>query len=235
MLKYLQLQHRFDAEKMKAEAAQLDTLLWKQHYNKSHYEGGWTVLPLRSINGSLDNIVSVHAGAGTINYYEDTVLLSSCPYFQTVLSFFACEKTSVRLMKLHAGAMIREHRDQEMSFEEGEVRFHIPVETNPGVEFYLDGEQVPMQEGECWYLNLSLKHNVNNTGTTDRVHLVIDCKVNDWIKNLFAEKALLQTHMDSEQLPGYDESAKRKIILELRNLNTPTSLALAEKMENERP
>jgi hypothetical protein len=235
MLKYLQVQHWFDAEKIKAEVAQLEAGLWMQHYNKSHYEGGWTVLPLRSINGSPDNIVSVHASAGTANQYVDTALLESCPYIKTVLSFFACEKTAVRLMKLYAGAVINEHRDQEMSFEEGEVRFHIPVVTNPGVEFYLDGERVPMQEGECWYLNLSLKHRVSNTGTADRVHLVIDCKVNDWINNLFAQNAEVQKQIDNEQPTDHDAEAKRKIIRELRNLNTPTALALAEKMENELP
>ena len=49
-----------------------------------------------------------------------------------------------------------------------------------------------MKEGECWYLNLSLKHRVNNFGDTSRIHLVIDCKVNDWIKNLLNEEAELK-------------------------------------------
>jgi quercetin dioxygenase-like cupin family protein len=53
--------------------------------------------------------------------------------------------------------------------------------TNKRVEFYLAGERVPMHEGELWYLDFSQKHRVENNGTTDRIHLVMDCKVNDWL------------------------------------------------------
>jgi hypothetical protein len=38
-----------------------------------------------------------------------------------------------------------------------------------------------MKEGECWYLNFNLPHRVKNSGTADRIHLVIDCVVNDWL------------------------------------------------------
>lgn len=230
MIKYLQVRQQFDAEKIKAEMAQLEEGRWKQHYNKSHYEGQWTVLPLRSLDGSAENIVSVHA-AGAAHPYSDTPLLQAFPSIQSVLSFFACEKTAVRLMKLHAGAVIKEHRDLEMSFEEGEVRFHIPVITNPGVAFYLEDEQVVMQEGECWYLNLSLNHRVKNTGATDRVHLVIDCKVNEWVRNLFAQPAQVQKLAEEKQ-QNHDSETTKKIIAELRKQNTPTSLELAANLEN---
>jgi quercetin dioxygenase-like cupin family protein len=38
-----------------------------------------------------------------------------------------------------------------------------------------------MHEGELWYLDFSQKHRVENNGATDRIHLVMDCKVNDWL------------------------------------------------------
>ena len=137
-------------------------------------------------------------------------------------------------MKLHAGAEIREHRDHDLCFEDGEVRFHVPVVSSPDVYFYLDGERVVMDEGECWYLNLSLPHRVLNQGATDRVHLVIDCKVNAWVETVFAAQALhCKTTMPDEQGPVYDQHTQEKIILELRHLNTPEALALAAKMEAE--
>jgi hypothetical protein len=68
--------------------------------------------------------------------------------------------------------------------EGGDVRLHIPVVTNPSVEFYLAGRRVPMQAGECWYLDLSLPHRVQNLGASERVHLVIDCVLNDWLRAL---------------------------------------------------
>jgi hypothetical protein len=41
-----------------------------------------------------------------------------------------------------------------------------------------------MNEGECWYLNVNFPHKVANRGATDRVHLVIDCAVDDWLRAL---------------------------------------------------
>lgn len=219
---------------MQQEVALLENGLWKAHYNTSHYEGGWSILPLRSINGSIDNIVSIHSTAATtIPAYKDTVLLEQCNYIRSVLNFFQCEKTAVRLMKLHAGAVIKEHSDHEMSFEDGEVRLHIPVVTNPSVEFFLDNERVLMQEGECWYLNLILKHRINNFGNSDRIHLVLDCKVNDWIKEQFATNTLCRKEFDGEQKPKLSNEEKLKIIAQLRLLNTETALELADKMEKE--
>src|SRR5687768_18563646 len=116
------------------------------------------------------------------------------------------EKLSVRLMKLDAGAVIREHSDHDLSFEEGEVRFHIPVITNPGVAFFIEDEQLFMQEGTCWYLNLSLKHRVNNFGTHDRVHLVVDGKVNDWVRDLFNSNAYLEKAMANKKTAAYSNA-----------------------------
>ena len=46
-----------------------------------------------------------------------------------------------------------------------------------------------MNEGEAWYLNFSLEHSVRNGGATDRIHLVIDCIVNDWIRSFFNDSS----------------------------------------------
>ena len=43
-------------------------------------------------------------------------------------------------------------------------------------------------EGEAWYLDLNLRHRVDNHSDTDRIHLVIDCVVNDWVRALFETK-----------------------------------------------
>ena len=44
-----------------------------------------------------------------------------------------------------------------------------------------------MQVGETWYVNVNLPHSVENLGATDRVHLVIDAVVNDWILAMLAD------------------------------------------------
>mgnify|MGYP003579285435 CR=1 FL=1 len=136
-------------------------------------------------------------------------------------------------MKLHAGAVIKEHRDTTLCFEEGEARLHIPVVTNPYVSFYLDGEKLQLKEGECWYMNLCLRHRVQNDGRTDRIHLVIDCLVNDWLREVLTTGAVLQKQAEEESAKAYDAASKLKMIGELRRMNTPVSLALAAQLEDE--
>ena len=72
----------------------------------------------------------------------------------------------------------------QLSVEEGTVRLHIPVVTNPDVEFYLNGSRVLLEAGSAWYLRLSDPHRVHNNGDRDRIHMVVDTAVNDWLKGL---------------------------------------------------
>lgn len=234
MIKYVQIKQQFDVSRMQGDLHKLEAALWQPHYNKKHYEGDWTALPLRSINGMVDNCISIHSGSLQPNMaYKDTSNLDICEYLPLVINFFECEKMSVRLMKLNAGAVIKEHTDYDMSFEEGEARFHIPVFTNQRVDFFIETEKIPLKEGECWYLNLSLKHSVNNFGDTNRVHLVIDCKVNDWIKNLLTEQAAIkQEFTPITNAPSYNFGEQKKIIQQLRMMGTPVAIDLANKMEN---
>ena len=69
--------------------------------------------------------------------------------------------------------------------QDGVGRVHIPVITNPEVEFFLQGELIDMRPGEAWYLNFNLPHRVENRSSEARVHLVVDCIVNDWFLGFF--------------------------------------------------
>jgi hypothetical protein len=111
------LKQRFDVMQMQEEVHKLESGLWKPHYNVRQYEGSWTTLPLRSINGRADNNVSIQGSSLQKDMtYKDTGLLDNCAYLQSLISFFECEKMSVRLMKLDPGAVIKEHTDYDMSF-----------------------------------------------------------------------------------------------------------------------
>jgi hypothetical protein len=114
--------------------------------------------------------------------FADTPVLAGCPYFQQVLAQFHCPLRSVRLLRLGPRSRIREHRDYNLGYEDGEVRIHVPVNTNPDVDFFVNGQKLPMDAGESWYINFNLPHRVVNRGTTPRIHLVVDCEVNDWLR-----------------------------------------------------
>jgi hypothetical protein len=84
-------------------------------------------------------------------------------------------------MKLAPGSVIKEHTDLDLAAEDGKARIHIPITSNPDVVFKVNGMPVPMGLGETWYLRLSDPHTVTNRGASDRVHLVIDACMNDWL------------------------------------------------------
>lgn len=150
---------------------------------KRHYDGEWSGAALRALGGQGSNIVpEAYDGSR----FANTPLLGRCPYFQEVLATFRCPLQSARLLRLHAGSNIAEHVDRALDFDEGEVRIHIPIVTSEQVRFYLDGSRLVMAPGECWYTNVNLPHSVQNSGATDRIHLVLDCLVDDWLRELFA-------------------------------------------------
>jgi hypothetical protein len=225
MIKYLQLPVYFDAARMQQEAEHLSANSWKLHYQLLHYEGEWSAIPLRSVGGAADNIMIAPQAEAV---YRDTIFLAECPYIQEVLQSFHCPLMAVRLLKLNAGAVIKEHRDQDLYFEKGEARLHIPVITHEEVAIYLDKERLRLKEGECWYMNFNLPHSIVNNSPVDRIHLVIDAQVNDWLKQLLSQPSRVRKDIAE---PTYDEPTKKAIIAQLRSMNTETSNRLADEME----
>ncbi len=55
--------------------------------------------------------------------------------------------------------------------------------------FEVNRQPLAMAPGSVWYLRLSDPHRVANNGTTDRVHLVIDAAVDDWLRGVLTEAA----------------------------------------------
>lgn len=176
----IKLDLSFDPKQLQADLQQLESIDWIAHFVKQNYQGDWSVLPLRGSAGETHPIRMIYSDPSCTEF-SDTPFLAQCPYFANVLNTFNCPLLAVRLMKLTPNSIIKEHSDHDLSAECGTVRLHIPVTTNDAVDFRLNGEQVVMNSGECWYLRLSDPHSVQNNGTSDRVHLVIDATMNDWL------------------------------------------------------
>jgi hypothetical protein len=230
MLKCLRLPFEIDALQLQREALALAADAWKLHYNTANYKGGWHALPLYSMNGSLDAIHAVHADAAGNMPYQPTPLLATCPYTAALLERLQFPKQAVRFLRLEAGAVIKEHCDHQLAFEDGEVRMHIPVQTNEHVDFRVQGERIVMGEGELWYLNLSLPHSVSNQGASDRIHLVIDGIVNDWLREQFARPDVQSKQHVVAVAPRYDDETRRRMIEELRAMGTETAVRLAAEL-----
>jgi Aspartyl/Asparaginyl beta-hydroxylase len=180
------LPFQFDVARLQQDAALFAPAEWIPHFNQHYYEGDWSGVALRAARGAQTTLFpDPEAKLG----FDDTAHMSRTRYVSEVLQQLRCEFTTVRLLKLAAGSVIRRHRDYLLSPDDGEVRLHVPVVTSDQVEFMLDDKRVMMAEGELWFLNFNLYHSVNNRGSADRIHLVIDCVMNDWLRDLLREKA----------------------------------------------
>jgi hypothetical protein len=176
----------FDAARLQADLEQVRPEEWVAHFNTQEYDGDWHGVALRAVGGDAARIYPDPTAPGQ---YRDTPVLARCPYLRAVLAQLQCPLHAVRLLRLRAGAVIREHRDHRLGYEDGEVRLHVPITTNPDVAFVVNGQRQVLNPGECWYINFNLPHRVANRGTTDRVHLVVDCAVNDWLRALLAAES----------------------------------------------
>ena len=181
-LTHLKLPLDFDARRLRIDAAGFDAAEWTPHFNIHNYEGEWSVVPLRAVKGAN---VPIFPDPNALDGYVETEMMSRCKYVPEILDTFECDLQTVRFLKLAAGASIKRHRDYALGLEDGFVRIHIPAITNEMVDFVLDDDHLVMGEGEAWYVNVNFYHSVRNDGATDRIHLVVDCVVNEWLRAFF--------------------------------------------------
>lgn len=173
----LKLPFEFDPEIIKKELAQFSKIDYKDIYNSSvMLETLWMIHFIEPVNG-----------ADGLPIFSPNNALKKCPYLLSIFETFECKLETFRIHTLDAGASIKKHRDMGYSFEHGKVRLHIPVMTNDDVEMLVKNKLIPMKEGECWYCNFHLNHEVKNNSDKPRVHIIIDCIVNDWLTGIFKD------------------------------------------------
>lgn len=84
-----------------------------------------------------------------------------------------------RINTLGAGAALSAH-EEHVPFRTdagtigARVRFHLPLQTNPGAELTLDGNVCHLEAGVVHLVNHGCVHDARNLGTACRVHLVWD-------------------------------------------------------------
>ncbi|CAN7552718.1 aspartyl beta-hydroxylase [Acidovorax sp. Leaf76] len=173
------------------EVSQLMARSWLPHVNRGDYDGAWDVLPLRcqSQHVAAHPILQGFALNDGARDWNDLPVLQDCPAIRQLMARLECPLKSARLMRLHAGASIKPHRDHGLHLGCGEARLHVPVWTHPGVHFLVAGQEVPMREGEFWYFNADEEHAVVNRSRAARTHLVMDCVANPWLVRRIQEGA----------------------------------------------
>lgn len=159
---FIRLPYTFDAERLATEVNELPDSAWMTH--PTGFKGN-SAVPLISRDGGMND--DFH-GAMSVTPY-----LQRSRYLQQVMASFDEVLGRSRLMKLAAGAEVLTHVDFNYHWYT-RVRVHVPIITNPGVQFHCGNKSLHMQPGECWIFNSWHRHRVANTSDRDRVHLVID-------------------------------------------------------------
>jgi hypothetical protein len=216
----------FNVKRLQDDLGKVIAKNWVDHYNTNDYSGKWTSVALMSKSGKSD---AIYASPTADEKLLPTEILDSCTYFKEILDGFLFEKTAVRLLQLAVGAEIKPHSDHCLGYEDGCFRLHIPIITNSGVEFILDGTRLIMNEGECWYIDANFTHSVANRGMQDRIHLVIDGLRNEWSDAMFYKEAAPEQFIKPPTT--ISEEQKKLMIAELSRLNTPAALEILKGLE----
>ncbi|WP_234859389.1 aspartyl/asparaginyl beta-hydroxylase domain-containing protein [Aquimarina aquimarini] len=225
---FLKLPFLFSPQHLLEDLSYCKSYPFSSHFNTNDYTGDWKSIALRSLTGEIDQIFAHSSGA---NNYKDTPLLDNCTYFKKVIDTFECPKESIRLLNLSPNSTIQEHIDHNLGYEDTSFRIHIPISTNTDVGFYINSIKISMAVGECWYGNFNLPHWVENKGTTDRIHLVIDCIRNEWSDLVFKQSGY-NFELENKP-PQYDRDTKIKMIKELEKMNTIASTELIKQLKSE--
>ncbi len=155
------------------------------HHRPDHHDGGWTAIGLVASRG--DPLEDRSRGR-----YRKTELVKYAPYMESIIDSFATRVLRVRLMSLAPGARIHWHFDAKETLDYGAVRLHIPVISNPDVEFQICHQRCRWRAGELWYGDFSFPHRLHNRGEQARIHLVLDLGFNRKLEALFPREFLAQ-------------------------------------------
>jgi len=216
-------------------------LSWADHYSSYNKGRTWSALCLRGFGGEAGFIIkpaemskkwkAEHPEAMALEL-ADTPLRLALPEAEALIAAIPGEKHRIRLMRLApGGGELTRHADitdEDAGVARGRtLRIHIPIITNPGVEFRmwtLEGEQIAarMAEGEAWYLDTRKPHTAVNRGDSERIHLVMDVESSpEMIELLTGERAapaepagrmLHAAPGGSPMVSGYSPSGERLVL-----------------------
>lgn len=158
----IKLPIRFCADTLAAEVRALPPEAWVPHPQR--FPGNEAV-PLVTPSGQLTNEFVGPMGP--------TEYLLQCRYVMEVMAEIGATWGRSRLMGLGAGAEVPDHVDNNYYWRT-HIRLHVPVITNPDVDFTCGTETAHMSGGEAWVFDTFQQHHVHNRGAEQRVHLVFD-------------------------------------------------------------
>ena len=213
------LQIEVDVDQIVAEVDRLDPSSWRPH-PEGH--NGNDALPLVSANGSTDDD-SVDGDM------RPTPVLGRLPSLVPVLAALDAPIGRTRMMRIVPGGEAMAHVDLNRYWWDRH-RVHIPLRTDPSVEFRCGDAGTHMPAGSAWIFDTWRKHNVINPSSSERIHLVIDTVGSAAL--LDADRPVRRIDSTKSATPQY-ELAERPGPMAIESLRA-TLTALIEDLKDQR-
>jgi hypothetical protein len=178
-------------------------LNFQNHYSNYNKKKSWSAISLRGYSPDIMRIEKPiemnkkwkEEHRDEELFLQDTVLRKNFPEVESLLKLFGDTNVHrIRFMRLSpGGGELTRHTDQVDPDSGGSLgklaRIHIPIETNPNVEFMVwepngNKKVVNMRIGECWFLDTRKPHMVINNGDKERIHLVIDVETDNKLREM---------------------------------------------------
>ena len=163
--------------------------LWKEDtYLRDYPQGPFADIesimlrfPTKSVH-ETEEAVNAHLTAASYDQHESVdypayrILPEARPLVMSLMSFAGGERLGrVMINKIAPGGVIYPHADTPAHAEYYD-RFHIVLQSRPGVVFRCGDEQVYMGTGDCWWFQNAIEHEVINNSAEDRIHMIIDIR-----------------------------------------------------------
>jgi len=156
---------------------------WTNVYSDYH-TGGWQTLSL--LNRTSDPTDTVIEDCDPV----ETSLLKQLPETRALLRGLGFQYMWVRLAKLEVSAFMHEHRDYQELRNVRRLRLHIPVITNPFSSIVIDRTRIHLALGYIWKLNPIHRHAAGNFGKEPRIHIILDCYLDEALEALVSTETL---------------------------------------------
>jgi hypothetical protein len=97
------------------------------------------------------------------------------PLAQRIASFYPRRGRvlNAQVACLGPGDDIPEHEDFGPTLEAAH-RVHVPIETHPDVQFWVEGQDIKLAVGQAYELDNLRRHSVLNASPVRRIHLIVD-------------------------------------------------------------
>jgi hypothetical protein len=107
---------------------------------------------------------------------EYKILSEARPIVMNIMHYVGGERLGrVMINKIEPGGRITPHADTP-AHADYYSRFHIVLQSSPGVIFRCADENVYMETGSVWWFNNKLEHEVINNSAEERIHMIVDCR-----------------------------------------------------------